>query len=378
MVYDVENGSRLAQLDTGKSWRGSANYVHVTPDERFMLTTKERFAKIEYFDKDNQPMKRYTGAQSIRRWNLETGELLWTDKRPDQGRIVMLKLSPTGNVFVMEEQIAGEFPRSTQEQRRAFYGETSTGMLHPLPPNLSGFGLFSPDGKVFATFQKTSEDIVQSIHLLDGTNFRELASWPVAEPLSNCYFKEMTAKKQLLYQQQVFARKDKWNDTTTRLMMLDLSQAQSKPQILLPDLKNCPLARLSHDQNQLLYITKEGYQYELKQMDLLNPSKVRSTPLPSEPKRLYGSTCTQSHHGKYLALAHWAEIPKELLGEDQITPEQVGQPRIILVEVATGKVVETLVSPHAFLAGLAFSPDDKTLASSGQGCIHLWDLSHLK
>jgi WD40 repeat protein len=379
VVYDVASGSRLSQIETGKSWRGSANYVNVTPDERSLLAIKERYGKIEHFEIDKQPMVRYLPTQGIiRRWNLETGELLWTDSRPDQGRVVTLKLSPTGLVFVMEEEPSGEFSRGTPPKRRTYFGETSTGKLSPFPDGMSAFGVFSPDGKQFATFEQNLEENAKSIKLLNGTNFKELGSWPIQEPFSSCYLQEMTPKGLLIYQQTILPRKDDWKNATHRLMLLDLSQTSSQPQVLIPDTKSSYVWILSHDKSELLYLQRDGFQYELKRIDLLTPTKIRSTPLPSERNRFYGVRNALSHNGKYLALAHWAEIPKVLNGEDEIKPEQIGQPRIILIEVATGKVVDTLVSPHAFLAGFAFSPDDKTLATSGRGCIHLWDISHLK
>ncbi|HQR06803.1 MAG TPA: WD40 repeat domain-containing protein [Gemmatales bacterium] len=379
VVYDVATGSRQTQIETGKSGRGSSNYANMTPDERSMLVIKERYGKIEHFDKDQQPMVRYLPVQgSVRRWNIETGELLWADSRPDQGRVVTLVHSPTDQVFVIEEEPPGEFPRGTHPKRRAFYGETSTGKLHPLPAGLSGFGKFSPDGKYFVTCEKTQDDSFKSIKLLDGVRFQEQGSWPIQETFNECYPQELMSNRQLIYLQYIYPRKGDWKNVTSRLMLLDLSQSNSQPRVLIPDTKESYFWMLSHEKSELLFLQRHGFQYELNRIDLSKPTKVRSTPLPSEPNRLYGVRSALSHSGKYLALAQRAEIPKELQNEDEIKPEQIGQPRIILIEVETGKVVDTLVSPHAFLAGFAFSPDDKTLATSGNGCIHLWDISHLK
>jgi WD40 repeat protein len=58
-----------------------------------------------------------------------------------------------------------------------------------------------------------------------------------------------------------------------------------------------------------------------------------------------------------------------------VTAEELAQPRIHLVDMATAEVRETLIAPAAIGAGLCFSPDGRTLASSGQGQVLLWDLS---
>jgi hypothetical protein len=50
------------------------------------------------------------------------------------------------------------------------------------------------------------------------------------------------------------------------------------------------------------------------------------------------------------------------------------QPRIHLIDAATGEIRETLVSPQCFAISAAFSPDGKTLATSGEGRVLLWDL----
>jgi WD40 repeat protein len=51
------------------------------------------------------------------------------------------------------------------------------------------------------------------------------------------------------------------------------------------------------------------------------------------------------------------------------------QPRIQLIEAATGKLQETLVAPQGYAAPICFGPDGATLAVPGRGRVLLFDLS---
>jgi hypothetical protein len=41
----------------------------------------------------------------------------------------------------------------------------------------------------------------------------------------------------------------------------------------------------------------------------------------------------------------------------------------------SGGQAEEIVAPHGLIGGLAFSPDSKTIALSGTGCVWLFDVS---
>jgi WD40 repeat protein len=71
-------------------------------------------------------------------------------------------------------------------------------------------------------------------------------------------------------------------------------------------------------------------------------------------------------NGKWLAIA-------VQIGQANPPPSFVPQSQIRILDVASGKTLETLVTPQCYLASLAFSPDGKTLASSGNGEVLLWD-----
>ena len=67
-------------------------------------------------------------------------------------------------------------------------------------------------------------------------------------------------------------------------------------------------------------------------------------------------------------------FPKTDRQSEELNPEDFSQPRIYLVETATGKIRETLVGPQDMAMEIRFSPDGKTLAMSGIGRVLLWDL----
>ncbi len=73
-------------------------------------------------------------------------------------------------------------------------------------------------------------------------------------------------------------------------------------------------------------------------------------------------------NGKWLAVA-------VQIGEADPPPSFVPQSQIRILDAASGKTLETLITPQCYPASLAFSPDGKTLASSGKGEVLLWDFS---
>jgi WD40 repeat protein len=181
--------------------------------------------------------------------------------------------------------------------------------------------------------------------------------------------------QQLLYLHTVYERLNRPNALSIRLMLLPYGKQGSKPKVMLDDFKDCTGPLLHHDQQSLFYVKKAGADFKLMQWQWASGQHVLSLPLPSEPGRAYSYVKALSPDGKLMALAYRAETPKELENLDDLRPEMLAQPRIILVDVHQGKVVATLVSPPAFIGGLVFSPDGRQLVSGGSGCLHLWDVS---
>jgi WD40 repeat protein len=76
----------------------------------------------------------------------------------------------------------------------------------------------------------------------------------------------------------------------------------------------------------------------------------------------------------------WLAVITQSFPEDQRdpSPDDTPQARIHLIDVAAGEIRETLIAPPGFVTCACFSPDGRTLATSGRGKVLLWDLTGLK
>ena len=58
-------------------------------------------------------------------------------------------------------------------------------------------------------------------------------------------------------------------------------------------------------------------------------------------------------------------------------PCHVPQPRIHLIEVATGEIRETMIAPQSFSNAACLRPDGRMLATGGHGRVLLWDMTKM-
>ncbi|MGH7222439.1 MAG: WD40 repeat domain-containing protein, partial [Gemmataceae bacterium] len=79
--------------------------------------------------------------------------------------------------------------------------------------------------------------------------------------------------------------------------------------------------------------------------------------------------------GKWLAVITRMYPEKE--AGDNLDPRDVPQPRILLIETATGAIRETMIAPQSFSSAACFSPDGRTLATGGHGRVLLWDMTKM-
>jgi WD40 repeat protein len=101
---------------------------------------------------------------------------------------------------------------------------------------------------------------------------------------------------------------------------------------------------------------------------------AKTVPLDTRTKgeRLFFLDPVFSPDSKWLAVI--TQVLPDTRGVD-LDPADIAQARIHLIDVATGEIRETLIAPQGIPGSACFSPDGRTLATSGQGRVLLWDLA---
>jgi WD40 repeat protein len=362
-VWDAATGKQLTKIETGYGYRGSAAYFFLTPDwgTLFVARQKRQATRVE---RDGKRLTRWQFDGDVRAWDLATGELRATYRHSPARGTTWMELAPDGGTFVTFEEVSGESDRGPG--RAASLWDVRTKRPRPLPNHVSPLGVYAPDSKTLAV-QAVEEQRVTAVQLIDVGTAREKLSIPIAErDARGVGYLAFSPDGALLVGQL----RDEVRTGQHWLKFWD--RAGREVASFAGEPRDYFLYMAFSCDGRTLAVTNRargGAGAKLFLFDLAGRTLQKAVAL-GEQGVVYPPAF--SPDGRWVAVATLL-LPKE--AGDEALAEDLPQPRIHLVEVAAGAVRETLVAPQGFPTAACFSPDGKTLATSGSGRVLLWDLT---
>ena len=370
-VWDAPTGEQLTRVETGYAKRGSSEYFSLTPDWRTVYVSRGK-RQHSRFEREGKEMIRWEFDGDVRAWDLATGELRETFTHTPPRNILTMGLSPDASSFLTGDEISGDYELGMGAKWAATLWDVETHQPRPLPDGLEPYGCFSPDSKTIAMSFLDDDGYATAIKLFDVALAEERLSIPITGDDSWAYVEAFSPDERLIVGHlQAFPKRNKWQDWQSTLKVWDAASGQELASFPAEG-KECGFTGItfSQDGRVLAAATWRGekarlYLFDVESLRLLHAIDLAEKAIVRDP--------VFSPDGRWLA-AITQVVPDDPRNPDP-NPEDLPQPRIHLLDVASGEVRETLFAPPGIATCACFSPDGQTLATTGQGKVLLWDLT---
>jgi WD40 repeat protein len=375
VIWDATTGKQLTSVETGYGYRGSADYFFLSPDWRVLYVSHEK-RKFERVEQDGKKMMRWEFDGDVRAWDLSTGAIRRTYKHEPPRNILGMILTTDGGKFVTYDELPGVYERSAK--RALSIWDAVSGEHRALEDGLEFAAKLSPDGHMLATTKVDGDGYAQAVKVFDTETVREKWSIPVADKNAWVYASAFSPDGRLLVGDwRVFEQPKQWDNWTGALKIWEV--ATGKELASFPAEKNDSLfnAVFSPDGRMLAVGNWRGKESKLLLIRLPDSRLINQVVLGEKAAgtRLVVRRPAFSPDGRWLAVI--TQVLSDSRSADEPDVRDVAQARIHMINVATGKIHETLIAPPGFPANAAFSPDGSTLATGGHGKVLLWDVSDL-
>jgi WD40 repeat protein len=359
-VWDAVTGKQLTRIETGYGYRSVAHKLFVSPDWKTVYVAREKRQALP-FEKDGKKWVRWDMDGDVRAWDLGTGELRHTFRHDPPRGVSAMVLSPDGSTFATFEGVSGESERGPA--KAASLWDVKARKSRPLPANLNYWAVYTPDGKTLAAPAEDANGRTNAIELFDVTSAREKLAIPIGTKEAGFGYLALAPGGKLLVG-QVRAKAGHWlklwDPATGREVG---SLAGEKGDLFLwmafsPDGRTLAVTNSSRSRQGKLFL-----------FDLPGRRLVKSVVLGAKAAVFPPAF---SPDGRWVAaVAQGFPDDQGPLPKAEDSP----QPRIHLIDAASGAVRETIVAPQGITRSVCFSPDGKTLATGGHGKVLLWDLT---
>ncbi len=381
VVWDIPTGKRLSTIETGHTYRGNSQIFVVSPDWKTLYASWPGKIKTKTVEHDGKQLTRWEFDGLVRAWDLLTGKLQKIYKHDTPRFIYDMEFSPNGTQFITSEKVPGTYERDAKPARTLW--DVTSGRNRPLPDNVKSFGTLSPDGKILANTIVDPKGHTTALKLFDQATGKEKLSIPIKEKNTEVSIWKYSPNGNLILgSYRVLKGADEPKNKQSWLKLWDAATGHEVAS--LEEQKDYySSTHFSADGKTLTVACWKlwaGSEVSLFHYSIADRKKspFKTLILAEQPKakgeRLWATAPIYSPDGRWLALSTQVYPPSE--GNDPDACD-LPQPRIHLIDVPAGQLRQTLVGPQGFAQSPCFSPDGRTLASSGHGCVLLWDMTNV-
>lgn len=359
-VWDAENGRQLTKIEAGQGYRDTLDFYVVSPDWKTLYTLPKEKRKVTTLEKDGERSYRWEVEGSPRAWDMSTGELRATYQHSPPRGVYWIALSPNGSTLFSAEHLPGESEGAPQ--RVASLWDVRTGQSRPL--DVAGSSSFSPDSKQLALTTYDDKLRTFELKLFDVATGKEEASASPAEKGASISARFSPDGKLLVGQVRAAKGGRHWLTFWNAANLQEVGSIEGDPSDSFGQMTFSP------NGGTLAIGNYQGSQSKLFLIDVA-ARRLKSTIVLG--KKGFVRKPAFSPDGRRIAVI--SQEMTVLVPFPEPRAEESAQARVHLIDAATGEVRETLVLPQGFPTSACFSPDGKTLATTGQGEVLLWDMT---
>lgn len=364
------SGTPLRTIETGKGYRSGWEYFFLTPDWKsvYVAHGQRKHRKIE---RDGKQMLHWEFDHTVKGWDLNTGKLKATFQSNPARCISSMNMSADGSTLLLDELLPGE--SEGHPARATSLLDLKSGKFRPLDGKLGPLGKFSPDGRSVAIPVTDDQNFVSAVQMINVVDGKVVRSLPVQEKLATCGWTTFSPDgKMYVLELRVLPKPGAYREASSLLKVWDTSSGELLATITpKPAVPAFVSLQFSPNGRILATTVGQGTQSRLYLCDLERRRFVHTVVLAESA---VAQAVAFSPDSRLVAVTTQV-FNKQQLYSHSLTVDDLPQPRIHLVEAATGKIVETIISPPGAATSACFSPDGKTLATAGSGCVLLWDVA---